>query len=153
MSKEDLISLLTDSIKDRDIKSLSDHLDKATKSLGKEQTHNILRIEVLLGLPTSTQEWFWRSSMSRKAYSHLTEKIYATVLKTLIIKGYVPGESFSSRLTQSGRRFLLVSKEVKSVILDSLPRERHSSLTLVVKVPKEEEKHECSTSSSTDFHQ
>ena len=152
MGKEALISLLKESITARDFTSLAEQLDKFIELLGKEQAHYNLRTKILLSLSLKDQEWFWRSSMSKSKYLRMTELIYSTSLRHLVKRGYVPGSSFSSRMTQSGRRLLLVSSDVLSVLRDALPKERHSALNLVLKVPKEVKVNDCTQSSSDSIH-
>lgn len=137
MTRAELSTNLASAIKERNTSWMAALLDKAAEEHGQRWLHTQVRCSILPSLSNTDNEWFWKSSMSRRAYSKLTETIYSTTLQILLKKGLTPGLDFSSRQIASGKRVLLVSKEVFHMLLDCLPKERHSALSLVVKVPKE----------------
>ena len=128
---------LKDAIINKDLKELGELLGTGSQSLSPADLQHFLRCEVLPNIPDHKVEWFWRSSMSAAQYAKLTRTVYNTVLELLRKKDYEPGVDFSSQCLTSGKRILLVTKKTKEFLLDSVPRERHSSLSLVIKIPKE----------------
>lgn len=128
---------LKDAISKKDLKKLGELLDMGSQSLNAAEMQHFLRCEVLPDLPDHQVEWFWRSSMNAAQYAKLIRTVYDTVLGLLHKKDYEPGVDFSSHRLASGKRVLLVTKKTRSFLLDHIPRERHSSLSLVIKIPKE----------------
>ena len=137
MTVAELRQHLASAIKERNTSWMAELLDKAAQEHGQPWVHTQVRCNILPSLSNTDNEWFWKSSMSRRAFGKLTDTIYSTALQILIKQGLTPGLHFSSRQLASGKRVLLVSKEVFHILLDSLSKERHSALSLVVKVPKE----------------
>lgn len=128
---------LKQAITDKDLDKLGHLLASAGKSKNPRWVQLILSCEVLPYLTTQQNEWFWRQSLPEDQFYELINKIHSTAQRLLVEEGLEPGKDFSSHMTRSGCRTLLITKQAKKILLLSLPKERHSSLHLVIRVPKE----------------
>lgn len=132
MQKAELKQNLLSAIQTRQLDQLSNLLVRLVEEVGVEAGHHFLRCSVLTELDPADNEWFWANSTSRLQYQKLLNKVYEGSLGLLISQGKLPGKDFSSIIESQGRRQILVSSDTMQELKDALPKDRHSSLSLVV---------------------